>query len=265
MSARRVGFFGAAAAPWQGLWLIVRTPAAWPLAAVPIAIATVLIVAIAALSIGLVPRVVGDAVGATATWWGGAFKVLLEIMAVIAGLVLALVAGALLAQPLSSPALERLIRLTEASLGLPPRAKTSFWLDAWRSLRGALIGLSAVPIVLALTAIELAVPGSSWVVLPLKLFVSGLLVSWDLLDYPLGVRDLRLRDRLAWMGAHKAEVIGFGLSLACVFLVPCLQLVLLPAGVVGATLLVRAIELAESDPLRRRAAVDADVPRAGAG
>ena len=225
---------------------MMRTPRAWPLAAVPMAIAAVLIASLSFVAVGLVPRAVGDAVGATSTWYGAVGRVVLELLAALAGVLLALVAGALLAQPLSSPALERLIRLTEASLGLPPRAKTSFLVDAWRSLRGALIGLSAVPIVLGLTAFELAVPGSTWVVLPLKLFVSGVLVSWDLLDYPLGVRDLRLRDRLRWMVTHEAEVLGFGLSLACVFLVPCVQIVLLPAGVVGATLLVHAIERAEA-------------------
>lgn len=225
--------------------MIVVTPRAWVFAAVPMVIASVIVMGLSVVAFAFVPWLVGHAVGPTETWYGTVGKTLLEIVAALVVFVMALLCGAFLAQPIASPALDRLIRITEEKLGLPPRPKTSLALDAWRSLRSAGIGFISVPIVVVLTAIEIFVPGSSWVILPIKLLLTAIFVSWDLLDYPLGVRDMRLRDRLAWVFSHKREVLGFGLSLAGVFLVPCMQLVLLPAGVVGATLLVRRVEESE--------------------
>lgn len=262
-----MGFWGAAAAPWRGLWLIVTTPRAWLLAIVPMVIASMIILALSVVAFGVVPSLVGHVVGPTETWYGTLGKTLLEIVAALAMFIVALLCGAFLAQPIASPALDRLLRLTESSLGLADRPRTSFALDAWRSARSALIGFVSVPIVLVLTAIEILVPGSTWVILPIKLVITAIFVSWDLLDYPLGVRDLGLRDRLAWVFSHKREVMGFGLSLAGVFLIPCMQLVLLPAGVVGAALLVFAVEKADQGkagalpPRATKADLIPDLPR----
>jgi CysZ protein len=234
----RVGFWGAAAAPWRGLGFLITTPRAWPLAAVPMLVSMALISGLSLLSIFAVPALVSHVIGPTETWYGTFGRWVVQILAALAGLIIALLSGMFLAQPLSGVALERLVRLRESSLGITARPKTSLWLDIWRSGRGALIGLIGVAIVLALTLVEIFVAGSTIFVLPIKIFISGLFVSWDLLDYPLSVRDFRLRDRIAWVFTHKREVVGFGSSLALVFLVPCAQLLLLPAGVAGATELV---------------------------
>lgn len=250
--AERVGFLRAAAAPWQGLYFLIRTPRAWPLAIVPVLVGTVLIAILASLSIGVLAPKVGELIGPTKSWWGEVGRIAAQVLAAMFGILLGLMSAALLSQPLSAPALERLVRLRERELGLPARRPTSLLVDMWRSARGALIGLVGITLVVLLTSIDFLVPGSTPFVLPIKIAVSGIFVSWDLLDYPLSVRDMRLRDRLAWIGSHKAEVMGFGMSLAAVFLIPCMQLLLLPAGVVGATALVFSIEEAEKRNAQKR-------------
>lgn len=225
----------------------MRTPAAWPFAIVPIAVATLLISLIAAVAITWLVPSVGELVGPSHAWYATAGRVALQVLAALLALVVGLLLASVLSQPLSAPALERLVRVAERELGLPARPETPLLTDLWRSLRSAAIGSVGVALVLALTIVELLIPGSSIVILPVKIMVSAVFVSWDLLDYPLSVRDLGLVDRLGWMRRHVPEVLGFGVSLAVVFLLPCMQLLLLPAGVVGATSLLHAVDLVERE------------------
>ncbi len=245
--ARRLGFFGAAAHPYKGLWFVMKTPGAWPLAVVPVVMATLLVTSIVAAAVAWLVPAAGDLVGASRSWYATAGRVALEALTALLALVLGVVVAAVLSQPLSAPALERLVRLRERELGLPARPQTSLATDLWRSARSATIGAAGILMVLCLSVVDLLVPGSTIVVLPLKLVISAFFVSWDLLDYPLSVRDLGLRARLRWIRGHLPEVFGFGMSLAVVFLLPCMQLLLLPAGVVGATSLLRAVDLAEAE------------------
>lgn len=242
-----VGFFRAMGAPWKGLWFVMRTPAAWPFAMVPLLVGTLIVVGLSSLGLGLLVPKMGEIVPSGTSWWHTPLRVFVQILAALGVLVLALLSGSLLAQPVSGPALERIVRLRERELGLPARPATSFWTDMGRNLRGAAIGLVGVAIVAALTIVDFAIPGSTIVVLPIKILVSAFFVSWDLLDYPLSVRNQGMRERLRWIGAHVPEVMGFGLSLAVVFIVPCMQLLLLPGAVAGATALLAAVDDAEAD------------------
>ena len=243
--APRVGFFGAAAHPWKGLWFLVRTPRAWPFAIVPIVVASLLVTLVTGSALAWLVPTVGDLVGSSTAWYATAGKVARQVLTALLAFLFGVILAVVLSQPLSSPALERLVRLAERELGMQERPQTSLLLDLWRSARSAAIGSTGIALVLTLTLIDFLVPGSTVVVLPIKIVLSGLFISWDLLDYPLSVRDLGLRERLRWIWGHLPEVFGFGISLALVFLVPCMQLLLLPAGVVGATSLLRAVELAE--------------------
>jgi CysZ protein len=64
------------------------------------------------------------------------------------------------------------------------------------------------------------------------------MLAWDLMDYPLSVRGAGVRVRLRWFSANFGAAMGFGISIALVFLVPGAGLLFLPAGVAGATRLV---------------------------
>ena len=209
---------------------------------VPVAVALSIFGFLSYLSVRFIPPAIEHALPTGDAWYTRFGSGLLTVLATVAAIVLAFLLGLVLAQPLSGPALERLVRLRERDLGIRERPGTSLLMDAWRSLRSALLGTLALPLLLGLTLIEVLVPGSSVVILPLKILVTGVFIAWDILDYPLSVRGYRLRDRIRFLNAHKSVVLGFGVSLAVALLVPCMQLLLLPGAVAGATALLHRID-----------------------
>ena len=76
------------------------------------------------------------------------------------------------------------------------------------------------------------------VTVPLKFVVTGVLAAYDLLDYPLSQRGQSVADRVAFIRANLAAVLGFGVATAALLLIPGVGLFLLPFGVAGATRMV---------------------------
>ncbi|MEZ4441018.1 MAG: EI24 domain-containing protein [Polyangiaceae bacterium] len=226
-----------------GLKWLATTSAAWPRAAVPMVLAMIVSVGLSGLSIAYVPDLVGAYFGADhgqlAQVGIGVLKVVITILAIAAS---ALVAFAL-AQPLSGMALEGIVRLREADLGAPTRPPTSFAADIGRSLQSLVVGYAfGVPALLGLFALSLIVPMASVILFPLKLFVAAMTVAWDICDYPLSVRGLRVSRRVALMRHHWRPILGFGIGLALTGLIPCALLLFLPGGVAGAAQLMWTIE-----------------------
>ena len=231
----RLGFRQGLAAPWQAAWFLVRTPHTWPLAVVPLACALLVTAPLFGGAAFVLPGALAHWVPPSESAYGQAGRWALTLLAFVAALALSLVAGLLLAQPLSSPALERLVRAFDASVGRPtPGDDAPFWQSAGRSLRASLLGLAALPLLVVLGVADLVIPGAFVVLVPLKLLVAGFFLAWDYLDYPLGLRGWRARDRLRWALHHLPALLGFGTSLAAVLLVPLAQLFVLPVGVVAA-------------------------------
>jgi len=142
----------------------------------------------------------------------------------------------LLAPPLSAPALEHLVRVQESALGAPPRPRRGLWFELWCGLEaqaGAL--LVALPLWLLYWVLGALLPGAALLLLPLQWLPLALGLAWSLLDYPLTLRGVGLRARARLLMAHPAAILGFGASFALATLIPGMALLLLPAGVVGAT------------------------------
>ena len=241
---RAPGFLDGLRAPFGGLGFIMSTPSTWAAALVPVVIVLALTML---LGFGGVAgtRALLDAflpVLATDVWYASVVRVLLYAVAVM---IAALVSMAL-AQPLSGPALERIVRAQERALGAgehpsDDRALASFW----RGLRVTAVSLSFAALAIGLLlVVDVFVPPAAVVTVPLKFVVTALTLSWDVLDYPLGLRQRGVGQRLAWFRAHAPAVLGFGLALAVLFLVPCAGLLLLPAGAAGGARLVVASERA---------------------
>ncbi|HKU37011.1 MAG TPA: hypothetical protein VJR89_02655, partial [Polyangiales bacterium] len=101
--------FDGAFALLRGVRFLWRTPAAWPLAALPVCVCSLLCGLSIAASIHFVPRLLAaiwpglaDALGGTGSWL---VNVLVTLLAAIASVLLALFAT----PPLCAPALERLV------------------------------------------------------------------------------------------------------------------------------------------------------------
>ena len=103
------------------------------------------------------------------------------------------------------------------------------------SLTALAVGL---PLVLLLSLVTVVFPPAGVITVPLKFVVAGVTAAYDFLDYPFSVRGEGVRARMVFMKAEFWAVLGFGLTLAAILLIPFVGLFLLPFGVAGAARLV---------------------------
>jgi CysZ protein len=230
-----VGLLRGVAAFLGGVSWVVTTPRIWPRAIVPIATALVLVAALGVLGVHgamtVTRRALGEGLGAEFV------GVLLAITAVV----LALVVGVALAQPLSGWALDAIVRTQEQELGIAPAAGPPFLAMMFASLASSLLGLTVgVPIIVLLTLAAWLFPPSAVVTIPVKVVIAALLLAWNLVDYPLASRGAGVGARLRWCGRNFGAFVGFGLAALLLFAVPGLGLIALPCGVAGAVRLVAA-------------------------
>lgn len=231
-SAFRAGL----AAPLRGFRFLLKRPDLWLLCVVPAAWAMLISGLGGTLAIKYLPAFVTWLFGAGGSWAAQAAISVASFVITSMGVLLAVVLGLVLAQPLSNPALERLARAFELDLGAPERPIVPLWRQMGRSAGGVLIGLAfGLPVLLVLFALTVVVPVTAWVTTPLKILVFGMMVTWDLMDYPFTVRGWSLPMRARWMRENLGAVVGFGLSLGIVLIIPCVGVLLLPIGTVGAT------------------------------
>lgn len=221
---------------FRGLRFILRTRGALRLAVVPALVLLALSCAGIVFVFGrLTPAVLARLPEATSGIGSMALGLLRFLTSVVLGLVAVLVAT-WLTPPLSGPALERLILLRERELGVPERPPAPLLTEVLCGLRAQLVGLLVGgPLLVVLWVTTLVAPPLAILTVPLKLLTIALLVAWSLLDYPLSLRGIPLRSRLALLRGGAPVVVGFGASVALLFAVPFGAIVLLPAGVVGAT------------------------------
>jgi CysZ protein len=240
---KRPGVGDGIRALFGGFGFILSTPSVLPLALVPVVVALTLLTILGWLAVDLVPPRVEALFGATSSMAMGVVAWIVKVAAVIVALLTAALVSFGLAQPLSGPALERIVRRVEASLGAPAWPKTSALEDILRSLQTVVVGYAfGLPLLAVLFAINLVFAPAIVVTFPAKIVVMAMLITWDLCDYPLSIRGLRVGDRVALLRRHIRAVLGFGLGLALLALLPCALLLILPAGVAGAAKLVVAIE-----------------------
>ncbi|CAF3965289.1 unnamed protein product [Adineta steineri] len=242
------GFFTGIMAPFQGFYFILTHPSVWTRALIPAIIFTIL------LLIFSIPGLWGMYVFTdrlkqqhTSRWiylgiW--LLRIVLYIVAIFLSLILAL----LTAQPLSAPALESLVRAQERELKYPNRPEEGFCSSVWRSIRVAVISiLFSICIFIVLTLAEFFFPPAILITMPLKFLVTGFILAYDIIDYPLSLHLFGVRERTPWFRHYIWATLGFGLSMEIIFLIPGAFLLLLPAGVCGATILVIAAERAQID------------------
>ena len=242
------GFITGLMAPFQGLFFILRHSSTWLRALVPAIIFTILLVACA------VPATWGMHVATdrmiqkhTSRWAHFGIWILRLVLYLVAEC-LSLTVALIVAQPLSGPALESLVRAQERDLNYPNRSEESFCSSVWRSVRIAVISLLiSFSILLTLTLIELFLPLAVFVVTPIKFVTTAFILAYDIIDYPLSLHMLGVRERSPWFRHYVWAMLGFGLAMEVIFLIPGAFLILLPAGVCGATRLVVAAERASID------------------
>jgi CysZ protein len=220
----------------RGLRFIAQNPRCWPAAATPVLVLLLLAVPVLWWTIGeLGPWLSRALFGETHSWYEESARVLVRWLASALTALLGLWLALLLSPALSSPALERLVRAREASLGVAPRAAQGFWFELVCGLRAQLGGLLlALPLWVAYWLAAWLIPGAALLLFPLQALPLALGLAWNLLDYPLTLRGVRVRERWGLLRQHPASILGLGASMALASLIPGAALLLLPAGVVGA-------------------------------
>ncbi|ANH40283.1 putative sulfate transport protein CysZ [Nocardioides dokdonensis FR1436] len=175
--------------------------------------------------------------------WADALRSLLRVglgvLLVVAFLVLTSVSFTAVTLTVGEPFYERIWRATETMLGGEvPESGLSFWRSAADSLVLVLVGLlTAVGVfVVGLLPLVGAVVGAL-----VGLAVSGWLLAGELLARPLEARGMDRHARRDALRAHRSTVLGFGMSTQLCFLVPFGAVAVMPAAVVGATLLAREV------------------------
>lgn len=262
----RPGFRAGFAAVWAGFGFLLRTPRSWPYAWVPAGVLTLLTVVLSWAAVWGARTLVASWLGDASTWYGRAAAGGLSWLGAIFGALIGLLLALMLTPPLSGPALEKIVGLAEQSLEIPSRRPLGFFTEIWCGARAqAVAALFAVPILALLWAVELAFAPAIFVTAPLGALVSALALAWNLFDYPLTLRGVRMRDRLRLVMHNKAAALGFGLAFAMLFWLPCLGVLLLPVGVAAATALVWRIldaspELLPELPRRVSADVSSNPP-----
>jgi CysZ protein len=238
--AKPLGFFDGVKAVLSGVSYLGKNPGTWPMAAVPAVLLLLLtgfgvFAGVAWLRPELVALLGLDLAQSGWAILGG---LLAEVLISLATAAAAVWVALVLTPPLSAPALEHLVTLREGDLGVPKRGPSSFLGELRCGLRAQLFAaVFATPILALLWVVNLLFPPAAVVTVPLNLLVLALGVAWSVFDYPLTLRRVSAGDRLSLVLEHRAPVLGFGLTLAALFWVPCCSVLMLPVGAVGATTL----------------------------
>jgi CysZ protein len=161
------------------------------------------------------------------------FQYGVQLLAFLLGLFLATTVYLPLARVLLAPFSEALSRKTHQLTHSGVHYQLPLgWLRAmWEGLK--LVSLQFVVLLFGF-AISLILPVAGHLLLvALTVIVCGM----DYLDVPLSARGLSLRSKLGLLWRHKALVAGFAASAYLLLLIPFINVLSLPVGVVGATLL----------------------------
>lgn len=244
----RPGFATGVRALFRGVSYLLATPQTWPYACVPAVMLTLLLGAVGwSTAQWAFPAIqaalpAGDSKAGQMLWLGTSGLLALGVFLLGVSLAFALT------PPLSGPALERIVALRERSLGIPERRELGFLSEIWCGFRAQVFVLiGVVPVLALLWLLEFLLPPLAVVIVPIKLLVTSLALAWNLLDYPLTLRGVRMRERYLLFTRFKSACLGFGAAFSVLFWIPCgCQIVLLPIGAAAATELVW--QLLASDP-----------------
>jgi CysZ protein len=218
---------------FEGAATLAATPRLWPYAAAPIAIAAL------AFGLGIFGGV--ELAGwAARRWLGGwtgvlaVFRYLALALGYLAAVAFSLVAAKTLILPVAASPFNAMIsERTEAlATGEKPRGKPpgAALRSALHAVATSLYGLAILVAFLPL----LLLPG---VGAALYFAPAAYVEALSALDATFARKGLTLGEKRAWLRAHFAEALGFGLSIVLVNLVPLAGLAAVPAAAAGGALL----------------------------
>lgn len=216
---------------FAGMRTLTRHSDLLGLSLIPILMTGVLLVALAMGGAWIVGWLIGDALGRDLRVFA---QVLMFLFALLIGYFLYLPVARVLLAPFAE-ALSRKTRVinTGETIGQNDLG----WARAmWEGLK--LVMFQAVIALLALAFGLIFPPLGAPIGITVAIFLCGL----DFFDIPLSTRGLRLRRKLGVIWRNKSLAIGFGAAAYVMLLIPVINMLSLPVGVIGATLLTDALD-----------------------
>jgi CysZ protein len=218
-----------------GLRTLVRNPALLSLSMIPMLLTLALLMGLIFGAAMLVGWLIGDAIRAE-------IRIAAQVLMFALTLLIAYFLYLPVARVLLAPFAEALSRKTRAidmsNKGRTVPKNNQGWARAM--LEGLKLVIFQTAVALAALALGLAFPP---VGAPVGIVVAIFLGGLDFFDIPLSTRGLRLRNKLAVIWRNKSLALGFGAAAYLMLLIPVINMLALPIGVVGATLLIDALEL----------------------
>jgi CysZ protein len=172
------------------------------------------------------------------TWaWREAFRVTVAFALFLGGLAAAVVTFTAVTLTIGEPFYEKLSAAVDP---LPDEPDEPWWRTLPRSIRDSLVTLGYLLLFTVPLFFLGFVPVVGQTVVPVVgAAVSGFFLTVELTALALERRGLARRDRFALLRRNRATALGFGVGVFLLFLVPLLSVLLMPAAVAGAALLVR--------------------------
>jgi CysZ protein len=216
---------------FAGMRTLTRHSDLLGLSLIPILLTGVLLVALALAGAWIVGSLIGDTLSRELRAFA---QVLIFLLSLLIGYFLYLPVARVLLAPFAE-ALSRKTRLINTGEAIGQH--NLGWSRAmWEGLK--LVMFQAVIALIALALSLIFPPLGAPIGIAVAIFLCGL----DFLDIPLSTRGLRLRGKLGVIWRNKSLAVGFGAAVYVMLLIPVINMLSLPVGVIGATLLVDEIE-----------------------
>lgn len=239
---RWVDLASAIASLWRGFRFLQQDRAARRLAYVPSLLALVLWGVALYSGLHYLPELAAHYFPALSQLSRG-WTLLIDVIMFLLLAPVALLVAMLLTPVLCAPVLERLVLLRERALGVPPRPAAGLWREITCALSSQ-IGWLVVfaPLLVLLWVLGIAAPPAAPVIAVVQFLLGGAWLALSLLDYPLSLRGLGFRARLALFRRGFSAVFGFGAACGLLFGIPLFGLWGLPVAVVAAAELAVQLE-----------------------
>ncbi len=242
-----MGFAHGAGFLFRGLRMWRRRPGLMLLGIVPAVLVLVVLVGLLITMVLLADDLIAWATPFADDWsdlWQGILRVGLYVALVIGSVFLSVVTFTGLTLAVGDPFYEKIWKQTELMLGGVVPDHGVGW------LRGARDGLGLVALGVATTVLVFGVglvPVIGPVLGPvLGVTIAGRLLAGELVSRGLEARGMDRAAQKALLAGHGPTMLGFGVAVQLCFLIPFGAVLMMPAAVVGSTMLAR--ELLDAGP-----------------
>lgn len=212
--------------------MLLRYPSLFTLALLPITLTVVVLLGLAWGSAWLIGRSLQQSQMIVAEG-----QVLIQILVFLLVLFVMYLVYLPLTRIFLAPFSDKLSHKTSVLSGVSSRAtnELGFFRAIWEGAKLVALQLVLIGIVLLLT-IFLPPVG-----VPLGVIVTICFCGIDFLDVPLSMRGMSMRQKFGFLWRSRALVFGFAIAGYLLLHIPILNLLVLPVGVIGATLLVNKV------------------------